>query len=709
MKADITRKTFRKKKHYSKVNMQQGRVQVDADWNEQIDIQVHHDRTSLRDIIGETGAPHDNAGFKIEPSGNSYRIGAGQYYVDGILCENESEIDAKDQADLPSFGEHVAVPAKLGVYLIYLDVWERHLTYLDDKEMREVALGGTDTGTRTKIVWQVKALRVPDDIEKYNCSISFNAWEEETAESTGTLEARAKPTAPTSEPCELPPGAGYRRTENQLYRVEIHNKGEAGNGATFKWSRENGIVVTKVTDDIVASENKIPISDTGRDSKLGFARGQWVEITDDRHELWGVPGTFVQLDEVRDNTLFFKPDTIEGEPITKDNFPLNFNPKVRRWDSPNGLLKVSIPSTNDGYIELEDGVQIKFGEGKKYKTGDCWLIPARTVTGDIEWPRTGDNTPDALPSECTKHHFCRLALLSYSTEDGGGEEEGSFGAISDCRKIFPAITNLTMLYYIGGDGQQGSLDEVLPYPLEAGVARGNIPVKGAKVQFTETGNGRLGSTASQLNDKSLILSTNDEGRVKCYWKLAPDVQPQHQVEAVLLDDEGQKKHLPLVYSATVGRTGATPTLEPTMWTHGTSVQTESLQNIRSIFRRGWGTVIEGSHSAPNVGNWFHFAIPTPAIVSDRRLRIRNAMLVFKTGGRGVFVKSIHVWDGVNIIAGRDDLNLSGNHPLETFPVPNTPEVRFGIGISVGVVFSIGDVDAPNPITIEFNAAGADFF
>jgi hypothetical protein len=146
-----------------------------------------------------------------------------------------------------------------------------------------------------------------------------------------------------------------------------------------------------------------------------------------------------------------------------------------------------------------------------------------------------------------------------------------------------------------------------------------------------------------------------------------------------------------------------------MWTHGTSVQIEYLQNIRSIFRRGWGTVIEGNHSFPNVGNWFHFAIPTPVIVSDRRLRIRDAMLVFNTGGAGVFVKHVHVWDSNNIIARHDNLNLSGNHPFERFPIPNTPEVRFGIGISVGVVFSQGDPDRPNPITIEFNSAGVDFF
>ena len=35
MKADLTRDTFHPLKHYSRVLMQQGRVQLDADMNEQ--------------------------------------------------------------------------------------------------------------------------------------------------------------------------------------------------------------------------------------------------------------------------------------------------------------------------------------------------------------------------------------------------------------------------------------------------------------------------------------------------------------------------------------------------------------------------------------------------------------------------------------------------------------------------------------------------
>jgi Family of unknown function (DUF6519) len=86
--------------------MQQGRVQIDADWNEQIDIIDYYHRTSLIDIIGRSGAPTENAGFEITSSSNTntfgnYKIGAGRYYVDGILIENEVDIDASDQPDLP--------------------------------------------------------------------------------------------------------------------------------------------------------------------------------------------------------------------------------------------------------------------------------------------------------------------------------------------------------------------------------------------------------------------------------------------------------------------------------------------------------------------------------------------------------------------------------------------------------------------------------
>ncbi|MDT5294751.1 MAG: hypothetical protein QOJ76_1631 [Acidobacteriota bacterium] len=65
MKGDFTRLTFDPKKRYSGVLMQQGRVQLDADWNEQLDIIMHRIETETRDFIGMSGAPVDDPGFEL--------------------------------------------------------------------------------------------------------------------------------------------------------------------------------------------------------------------------------------------------------------------------------------------------------------------------------------------------------------------------------------------------------------------------------------------------------------------------------------------------------------------------------------------------------------------------------------------------------------------------------------------------------------------
>src|SRR5215216_6724943 len=92
MKADLTRSTFRPEKHYSRVLMQQGRVQLDADWNEQVDIGSYLDETTRIDVIGACGMPVHAAGFAVTPLAGSgdLAVSAGRAYVDGILCENEA-------------------------------------------------------------------------------------------------------------------------------------------------------------------------------------------------------------------------------------------------------------------------------------------------------------------------------------------------------------------------------------------------------------------------------------------------------------------------------------------------------------------------------------------------------------------------------------------------------------------------------------------
>src|SRR5689334_5183803 len=124
MKGDFSRLTFDRLKHYTGVRLQQGRVQLDADWNEQDEIGAYQRHTLAADLIGQSGAPNAGGGFAISVSGNKIHLSPGRYYVDGILCENESNNMTLDaQPDLPG----VALPTAVGSYLAYLDVWQRSI------------------------------------------------------------------------------------------------------------------------------------------------------------------------------------------------------------------------------------------------------------------------------------------------------------------------------------------------------------------------------------------------------------------------------------------------------------------------------------------------------------------------------------------------------------------------------------------------------
>ncbi len=421
MKGDFSRATFNANKHFSRVLLQQGRVQLDADPNEQAAILLHYMQTLAADLIGPHAGPDD--GFKIVGVAaleNDFAILAGHYYVDGILCENDQPVDAAGQPipvtyftqpDLPFSADNHNLLA--GQSLVYLDVWERYISYLADDTIREKALGGPDTAGRAKTVWQVKLLQPRADGGAVTCDDMSRLL----PLSPPKLRARVKPEQPSTDPCIVAPDSKYRGAENRLYRVEIHTGSNPTTEvkATFKWSRDNGAVATAW----LRNEGTTVIVTDPR----GFAAGQWVELTDDVRDLHSEPGALTQIVKV------------EGEALTLDPIVLWSNafknPLVRRWDQtattamPLSPADNAVPITEDNdpqkWIDLEDGVQIQFqpalaGTPNQYRTGDYWLIPARTATGDIEWPYALDSQGKiisaALPPHGIEHHYAPLAVIT---------------------------------------------------------------------------------------------------------------------------------------------------------------------------------------------------------------------------------------------------------------------------------------------------------
>lgn len=426
MKGDFSRDTFNAKKHFSRVLQQQGRVQLDADTNEQTAILLHYLQTLAADLIGPYGGPAED-GFKISLTEDKkdLNIGEGRYYVDGVLCENDKD-DAiyTKQDDYPS--------AKLPddkPYLVYLDVWEQHITALEDDDICEKALGGPDTATRTKVVWQVKvdkgnnSFPIPQDsniIDTWNKWI--NRWQ---PDNRGCLKARVKPSEKSTEPCLTAPDAKYRGQENQLYRIEIHRKGEAKQGggenyATFKWSRDNGSVVSRVV--------KFSGTELIVEKPQGFEPDVWVELSSEGQELRGEPGSLVKLVKVERDHF-----TLESEASRPSDLPgeEDWPTKVRRWDQrecedlklKDGAVPITEVNGGGNWIEIENGIEIQFqksgigsDEGKnvrhQYRTGDYWLIPARVVTGNIEWPEDNNKKePCAQSPHGIQHHYAPLAII----------------------------------------------------------------------------------------------------------------------------------------------------------------------------------------------------------------------------------------------------------------------------------------------------------
>ena len=396
-KTDMTRSTFDPAKRFSSVRLKQGAVQLDADWNEEIDILAHHEAQSLIDLVGAAGAPEGRDGFHLAATAagltaaeaarpanqplpvlaaGDLLITAGRAYVQGLAVENPAITTLAGQPDLPGTGPLTAA----GLYLAYLDVWDRTITSLEDAAIREVALGGPDTATRTRRIWQVRTVRVGNSGVAATCGDNFAAYDAAIAAPTGQLAARAEPDPAADGPCVLPEDAGYRSLENQLYRVECR---VAGNRATarFVWSRENGSVVTGWQGQIGPD---LTVSAPGPDRSHGFANGDWVELIDAGRELRGEAGTLVRVLLVRGSVLTIDPGTASG-PTALAQFPVQ--PRIRRWDS-NGAFAAN----GDLWVPLEQGVQVRFAAGS-YRVGDFWMIPARTNIADVEWPRDGGGLP----------------------------------------------------------------------------------------------------------------------------------------------------------------------------------------------------------------------------------------------------------------------------------------------------------------------------
>jgi len=250
-----------------------------------------------------------------------------------------------------------------------------------------------------------------------------------------------------SGPCCLTTGSGYTGVENQFYRVEIHHPGDQGGAnATFKWSRENASVQTSVTaiadgkNSLGEPASVLTVQSLGRDQVLGFAAGNWIEITDQRADDKCRPGELYKIDSVDVPSMTITLTTPLSSNFTESSIKSNAWTRIIRWDQsgkilrkdntvyydldaigsgglPNGCNGIPVP-TDGSWLILESGIVVEFGltlTTGAYQSLNYWNFAARTADGSIDPLRKA-------PPRGIYHHFTKLAIVNFET-----------GNATDCR------------------------------------------------------------------------------------------------------------------------------------------------------------------------------------------------------------------------------------------------------------------------------------
>lgn len=235
MGSDRARVSYDPNQQYRSVVMQQGRVTLEADFNEELAIAGEGLREEILDIVGPSGTP-DN-GYLITPLKNppfDLAISSGTMYVGGLRVATPAHVpppapappvpsatgaavrqpladvvtpkvvhaanipialsatelklistfrythqtDWLDHSDDPDW---VDVPGDKApnIEFVYLLLREQEVSAVEDLDLKDVALGGPDTAQRTRLIQHIVRLASPNPTCEASLLVARKRWKTE--------------------------------------------------------------------------------------------------------------------------------------------------------------------------------------------------------------------------------------------------------------------------------------------------------------------------------------------------------------------------------------------------------------------------------------------------------------------------------------------------------------------------------------------------
>jgi hypothetical protein len=428
-------------------------VSLEADWNEQAEIAAETLREETLDIVGPSGTPDDGyrIGFPASPpvpADFDFTVGAGTMYVGGVRVSLGAGITYRNQPDLLD----PPAPIPPARELVTLELQEQEVSAVEDRALKDIALGGPDTAQRLRIFQRI--VRRPTGARDCAGAVEEAAkqWLAQgltfgptdlRLRSSARLRVGFSDTVPAPTPCDPAAVGGYLGAENQLIRVQV----SAPNRVL--WGFDNASFLYRVdvqAVDAAAGTSRLRLHARPPDAFHQPRSGQTVEVLRAAARLPNGAYAAAPTGIVAGVSAAYDPDAqtvllgtaLPATHQTPENGPPVF---LRVWEQ-------ELTFTAGTALTLGDtGVQVTLtsnAAGAPFVVGDYWLVAVRPSTPRTVYPERYLDAPQ--PPDGPRRWACPLGVIGWT----GSERAATGTLLADCRNPFDNLVELTRRRTGGG-------------------------------------------------------------------------------------------------------------------------------------------------------------------------------------------------------------------------------------------------------------------
>jgi Family of unknown function (DUF6519)/IPT/TIG domain len=454
MAGDRARVSYDPSRKWRGLVAQQGRVTLDADWNEAAAIGEERDRLAARDAVGPVGTPDGGYSVTAVPAAapgpampGDLTIGPGTLYLGGERLDLDAPVTYSTQPDWLDHSTDPlwvppAVPAGTSFELVYLLAAEQEVSATEDPALADVALGGPDTMQRQQILQRFVRQPSPSG----TCADAWSAFVSSlggkglqfdaasmTIGSATTLQVSFANAPAVPNQCEPVATGGFQGAENQMIRVMVASVDAAG-VPTIAWGFDDASFLYRLkaaTYDSAGDQTTVTLASAPVDNFHNPGAGQAVELLRDAVRLTATDyiaapaGVVMPLFSAYDPTQMQL--VISGQP--PDDYLSAATPQLylRVWQSTVAAQPGAATALGDTGI----AVTLTSSTGT-FHAGDFWCFALRPIEPAIVYPARYLAAPQ--PPDGPRTLTCPLAVLTW--------EEGNVTP-SNCVPLFDDLVKLT--------------------------------------------------------------------------------------------------------------------------------------------------------------------------------------------------------------------------------------------------------------------------